>query len=133
MHKIGDTVHIRAIDSAKFAGTYTVTKVNPSTYALTGERAASLKAPHAMVHAGPLGSAPTPVLTQVPVPVFLDNGTVVKVRAKNVDPDALYVVTGQVSRGYRVFPLGGSSRYYTGIPGDRLTVVTEIHDWKVQS
>ena len=128
MHKPGDIVHINRTESAKYAGTYTVVKVNPTTYVLKGERAANLRAPHDMVHAGEQPGAP--VVTQVPIPEFFDNGTVVKIRARNIDPETLFVVTGQTGRGYRVFPLGGSARYYTGIPSDRMTRVTEIHDWK---
>ncbi|MGV8847225.1 hypothetical protein [Tessaracoccus sp.] len=35
----------------------------------------------------------------------------------------LWVVTGTTSKGSRIFPLGGSKRYYTGVPTTDLTVI----------
>ena len=129
LHKVGDTVHITMSDSTRYAGTYEVVKVNPTTYKLTNDRVANLKAPHFMVHAGAANGA----VAVAPLPdESFESGTVVTLTGvRNVDPKTLYVVTGRTDRGYRVFVLGGSTRYYTGIPAARLTRVTKIDSWSV--
>lgn len=127
--RVGDTVHLGYADSPKYAGTYKIIKVNPTTYVLSGDRSKNLKVHHELVSPGPLSltASTTAVVEQEE---FFDSGSVVHIKAKSINPDTLFVVTGQVSRGYRCFPLGGSPRYYTGIPARQLTRVTEIHDWK---
>jgi hypothetical protein len=134
-HRVGAIVHITPLDSARYAGTYTVTKVNPTTYRLTNDTVANLKASYSMVHAGALDGDTFGTIkgaVEVPLPTeHFDSGTVVTLNGvRGVDPKSLWVVTGNVAKGYRVFPLGGSRRYYTGLPAARLTRVTAIDGWK---
>ena len=132
---VGTTVHITPADSEKYAGTYKITKVNPTTYRLSNDKIVNLKAPHSFVKAGELsGRKVVPVgggIVEFEPPVTLQPGTVVTLNGvRGVDATALWVVTGSVPKGYRVFPLGGSTRYYTGLPAARLTVVKTIDGWQ---
>ena len=129
-HKKGDTVHVTRRDSPKYAGTYTVEKVNPKTYKLVREGdGMRLTASHELVQAGRLEDQTSISLIPVePVQHFL-TGTVVSIDLPQLRGN-LWVVTGEVARGYRVFPLGGSRGYYTGIAAEKMTEVTEITDWK---
>jgi hypothetical protein len=136
-HKVGDTVHILPSVSPKYAGTYKVTKINPTTYRLTGEVHSNLKAGHDYVLAGPLPGEPeqaaTPHATTVPLDT-LKPGTAVRfTRGITTDKDRIYVVTGNAPRGYRLFPLGGSNRYHTNVPATMLEVVTTIDGWTAAS
>lgn len=130
-HKVGDTVHIPLNEWDK-GGTFTVKKVNPTTYALDRpEGGRGVKAPHDMVYAGPHpGETKGPggaVVTEFASPVIFNPGTVVRHKRY---PEKLLVVTGITGDKHRLFPLGGSDRYYRGVPGAVLTEVTEITDWK---
>lgn len=132
MFKVGDTVHITRAESARWTGTYKIDKVNPTTLILSNETVPRLKAHQALVKAGALNGAAPATITEIPFPTerFL-TGTVVTVSGvRGVDSEALWVVTGESPKGYRIFPLGGSDRYYRGIPAARLTKVTEIDGWK---
>ena len=127
---VGDTVHITASESPKWAGNYKVIKINPTTYQLKRESdGALLKAGHGLVTLGALPTVSSIGTPYVPTE-FFEAGTVVTFKNSKVDPNKLWVVTGQTGKGYRIFPLGGSARYYTGIPANRLTRVTEISDWQ---
>lgn len=138
----GQSVHIDPSQpsASKFAGvTWTVDKVNPVNILLTHSEDGRTKrltcspefildgpapegsVPGQYVPAG-ITQVPGSPLTQVPIPVFLDNGTVVEFT--NRGTTALYVVTAETRGGYRIFPLGGSTRYYTNIPSEKLTVVS---------
>lgn len=132
-HKVGDTVHILPSFSPKYGGTYKVTKVNPTTYRLTGSQATNLKATHDCVYAGPLPDEPTAATAAIvtPMPLLtMQPGTVVRfTRGTTTDKERLYVVTGNAPRGYRIFPLGGSHRYHTNVPPTMLEVVTRIDGW----
>jgi len=137
-HRVGDTVHITALDSARWAGTYEVTKVNPTTYRLKSPTVGNLKAHHSMVHAGP---APLPAVAAATAPSVdvipmssLKPGTPVRfTRGITTDRDRIYVVTGTAPRGVRLFPLGGSNRYHTNVPPAMLEIVTEIDGWRADS
>ena len=130
---VGDTVHITRDASPRWAGTYDVAKVNRTTLRLVGNLAPNgLKPPMAMVSPGPMPTAGT--AAAVEPPEVLQPGTVVRlIGVRNVDPDALYVVTGQAPRGARVFPLGGSDRYYTGIAASRMKRVDRIDGWTART
>lgn len=131
---VGSTVHILPEDSRTHAGTYTVVKVNPTTYRLQRQGdGAFLRASHDFVRPGEL---PRFIVTSTPESTMVtrseehfDNGAVVTVYMRGVNPDALWVVTGETPKGYRIFPLGGSARYYTGVPSRLLTRVTTITEW----
>lgn len=59
-----------------------------------------------------------------PFPVLLDPGTVVRWKRKPSGAEAdLWVVVASASNGHRLFPLGGSSRYYRSVPASSLDVV----------
>lgn len=112
----GTLVHVTDPDApskpSPLPGTWTVKRANARTATLTqGERTASVDwyfiVPGASAEAEP------------PAPIW--PGTVVTVRAANAD--GLWVVTGETAKGYRLSPLGGSARYLTGLPAERLTVV----------
>lgn len=135
--QVGDTVHITREDSARWFGTYTVEKVNPTTYVLTNPQGGrGLRAQHGLVGAGPLPGTsvfdPATRTSTFNPGVRLNPGTVVRARLRGVDPDQLWVVTGLVQKGHRIAPLGGSTRYYTGVSGVLLTVVSEIEGWKAE-
>jgi hypothetical protein len=121
----GTFVHIDPTEPrcARWAGTnWTVDKVNPSTVSLveegTGRR---LKAAHEFVIDGPVPQGSTPGVVEVPLEEFVDNGSVV--RFTNKGQTGLYVVTGQTAKGYRLFALGGSASYFTGVPARRFEVL----------
>ena len=131
-HRVGDTVHILPSDSARWAGTYEVTKVNPTTYRLKSPTVAGLKAHHSMVHAGP--TPPEPEVTLVPLALNLMPGTPVRfTRGITTDKEQVYVITGNAPRGYRLFPLGGARHYKTNVPASMIEVVTEIDGWRATS
>jgi hypothetical protein len=50
---------------------------------------------------------------------ILQTGTLVRYDGA----EGLWVVAGFSGRGHRIFPLGGSDRYYRGVPASRLTVI----------
>jgi hypothetical protein len=132
-YRIGDTVHISIAESPRWAGTYTVAKVNPTTYRLIGDKAPNgLKAHKGLVSAGPLPSTgrATATVSVDPLPEYFHPGSVVTVEGvRNGDPSQLWVVTGQTGDRYRLFPLGGSDRYLRGIPPTRMKRVTRIDGW----
>lgn len=57
---------------------------------------------------------------------WFDNGAVVRLRGKG---DTLYVVTGTSGNGYRVFELGGSSRYFRNVSARQMERVLFIDGW----
>jgi len=126
MHNVGDTVHIDRATSAKYAGTYRVSKINPTTYILSNDQHPTLKAPHGMVGAGTPDTGDAAV---VPVESFQPGAVVTLRGVRGADPARLFVVTGSVPKGYRVFPLGGSDRYYTGVPAAKLVRIATIDGW----
>jgi hypothetical protein len=125
-HKVGDTVHITAEDWPGHAGSYTVRKINPKTIVLDPvEGGRGAKVPHYYAKPGPLPEGGERIsFTEVKT---FEPGTVVK-HARH--PGQLYVVTGITFPNHRLFPLGGSDRYFRGVPGSVLTEVTEIEHWK---
>jgi len=135
---VGDTVHLTVADSVKWAGNYKVVKVNPTTYGLERmQDGARLKAGHEMVRPGTLPDGTLtmdrdqPIVMADPIQEHFQTGAVVHMKnVRGVDPSKHWVITGQTARGYRLFPLGGSTRYYTGISASRLVRVTEIDGWK---
>jgi hypothetical protein len=130
MAAVGDIVHITAQASAAHAGTYVIIKVNPTTYRLRREGdGALLRATHSYVQPGPLPQNGATSITAIRDEEHFDTGSVVTARITGVDPAQLWVVTGETAKGYRIYPLGGSRRYYTGIPSSRLTRVTSIKEW----
>jgi hypothetical protein len=137
MITVGSQVHIARQESPAHVGTYTVLKVNPTTYRLRREGdGALLRAAHNFVQPGPLpkydithdSEAGTTTVRRNEE--HFETGAVVTIKIQKVDPAQLWVVTGETARGYRVYPLGGSTRYYTGIPSSRLIRVTEIDGWR---
>lgn len=117
---VGMEVHMDPTQSAsaKFHGTtYIVQKVNPKNVKLQDEDGNRVNASPFYLAPGranpnDLGPCPEPA-------VYFQNGTVVRLRNKA----ELFVVTGQTAKGYRIFPLGGSMRYYTGVASSALTEV----------
>lgn len=132
-YRIGDTVHITVEQSARWAGTYTVAKVNPTTYRLIGDKAPNgLKAHKSLVSTGPLPSArrTRATVSVDPSPEYFQPGSVVTlIEQWHGDPSQLWVVTGQTGDRYRLFPLGGSDRYLRGVAPSRMKRVTRIDGW----
>lgn len=121
--KVGDIVHL-AVNSgfseeAK-SHTYKIEKVpagrtgvNYIAQPTDGARR-GVRAPEQCLIAGPV--LPVTATPYVYVPP-LQAGTLVTFKGE------LWVVTGNTAKGSRIFPLGGSTRYYTGIPNSMLTVI----------
>lgn len=118
--------------SAHRTSTYRVVKVNPKTLKLenTETKAALVADPAVLVPADSVPEGPaymgSPLIGPAPDFEMFEKGTVVTFAQK----PGYFVVTGESDRGYRIFPLGGSPRYFTGIPMRLLTRVTEISNWK---
>lgn len=82
-----------------------------------------LKVKEDMIEAGPYDPHISAAKPYVP-PTLHDCGTVVRfAHPTRADQRGLHVVTGHTGLNHRVYPLGGSTRYYTGIPGGQLVVV----------
>lgn len=130
--RIGDEVYIDPASATKpqWQGTWEVVKINQRTVRLTqvkDGRPTFLTADKSLLFKGqwPEGASPRfDVLDNE----WFDPGSVVTLRGK----DGLFVVTGTSGNGYRLFPLGGSSRYYRGVSARQITRVTEIDGWRAQ-
>lgn len=128
---VGDTVHYLPNLAAMFSayGTFTVVRVpvgrqqvNYDIKPVEGGRGRRTKGEY--LEAGPAPTTPVAVPTRT-YTAPLESGTVVTFAGK----PGLWVVTGQTPKGNQVFPLGGSTRYFTGVSPKHLTVVTEISEW----
>lgn len=113
----GTFVHVDPSEAraARWIGTnWRVEKVNPTTVSLVEDGTSRrLKAHHELLIDGPVTEGAIPGVVEVPIEPIIDFGSVVRFRGD------LYVVTGQSANGFRLFALGGSSRYYRGI-GSRM-------------
>lgn len=130
--KVGDIVKIRpefAKTPSHRTSTYEVVKVNPRTLGCKNTATgAKLNAdPEVLMLASEATEGATvTLLAPEEIPLPLDKGTVVRPNAdgrRRKLPDGLYVITGETSKGYQIFPLGGSTRYYTGVAAKSLDVV----------
>jgi hypothetical protein len=119
---IGDIVHLAA-DSAFSeevkSHTYKIEKVPAGRTGVnyvaqpTDGSWRGIRAPERCLVIGPV-----PAL-HVPYQPPLEPGTLATFKGH----DGLWVVTGNTAKGNRIFPLGGSMRYYTSIPNSKLTVI----------
>lgn len=121
-------LHDRVILRPEYAGKYgakvwTVvhvpTRANEVNYKLAPEGDPSgrgLRAPGDALTAAPEGDA-SPHVTVVPIPASHHPGTVVRYRGD------VYVVTAESHGKHRLFPLGGSDRYYRSVPAASFTVI----------
>lgn len=113
----GDKVHVKSSVVAihkEWAGTWIVERVNKVNLSVrNGTRSGRIHP--SFVEAGPDPSNPD---VSVPdPPAFVSVGTLARVADDTTSkiPPGLYVVTGQTAKGVRLFPLGGSTRYYTNV------------------
>jgi hypothetical protein len=115
---IGDRVTVNPAMASGYPGVWTVRKVPTGSrginYVIDPEHGGKgLRIP-----AEYLLPANGATVTAVPIPTVHDPGTVVKFRGK------AYVVTASDRNGgHRLFPLGGSDRYYRGIMSGQFAVV----------
>jgi hypothetical protein len=116
---IGDKVVINPAMASGYPGVWTVRKVPAGSrgvnYVLDPESGGrGLRIPAEYLSPAPTGAT----VTTVSIPTVHDPGTVVRFR------DKAYVVTASDRKGgHRLFPLGGSDRYYRGIMSGQFAVV----------
>ena len=121
---IGDKVVVNpAMLPGKYPGVWIVRKVPAGSrgvnYVLDPESGGrGLRIPAEYLKPASEANGATADVVGVPYQVTHDPGTVVKFQGK------AYVVTGtDRNGGHRLFPLGGSDRYFRGVTSARFTVV----------
>lgn len=131
---VGDLVKFAPpYDTGTYAGTYRVAKINPRTLGLEpvaggrgvrADRSLLLPAEVTDEERSAMAKALSDAALQDALNP-LSNGTVVTANLGPKAPAGLYVITGETPKGYRLSLLGGAmgTRYYTGVPRARLTVV----------
>lgn len=131
---VGDIVTFAPpYDTGRYAGKYRVVKINPRTLGLepiNGGR--GVRADKSLLLPGEISDDERAALAKARSDAALadalnplSNGTVVTANLGAKAPQGLYVITAETPRGYRLSLLGGAmgTRYYTGVPRARLTVV----------
>lgn len=132
--RIGDIVTFAPpYDTGKYAGKYRVVKINPRTLGLepvNGGR--GVRADRSLLLPGTVTDEDRAAMAKARSDAALEDalnplhtGTVVTANLGPKAPQGLYVITGETPKGYRLALLGGGmgTRYYTGVPRARLTIV----------
>lgn len=128
--RIGDRVYIDPASATKpqWQGTWVIDKINQRSVHMhrpEGEPPATMRCDKTLLFKGDWPTTANPRFDILDNEWF-DPGSVVRLRGKG---DTLHVVTGTSGNGYRVFELGGSSRYFRNVSARQMERVLFIDGW----